>query len=116
MRTITTPLLASALSGGRRLALIDVTPEDEHARGRIPRSMNIPARSEDFAQRVAGSLPDRDLPVVVYCSGPKCNASSRAARRLAEAGFGQVYDYPGGFEEWRKTGNPVASSVPVCAS
>lgn len=112
MRTITTPLLASALSSRRAFALIDVMSEDEHARGHIPRAINVPASTRNFTAEVTQRLPHKKLPVVLYSEGPNCNASRKAAERLNGAGFDVVYDYTGGMEAWREQGNPVASSVP----
>jgi len=48
---------------------------------------------------------DRNEPHIVY--GTDRRDSGRAARRLHELGFRWVYDYAGGFAEWKAGGNPI---------
>lgn len=70
----------------------------------LPGAINIPP---DQVDRLAGTLlPDRDAPIVVYCSGT-CQNSEIAARRLEELGYGSVRVYLGGKEDWVEHGLPV---------
>ena len=49
---------------------------------------------------------DRNTMLVTYCWGSACNASTKAAARLAALGF-QVKEMIGGLEYWRLEGCPV---------
>ena len=70
----------------------------------LPGAINIPP---DQVDRLAATLlPDRDAPIVVYCSGT-CQNSEIAARRLEELGYGSVRVYLGGKEDWVEHGLPV---------
>jgi rhodanese-related sulfurtransferase len=70
----------------------------------LPGAINIPA---DQVDRLAPDLlPDRDLDIVVYCSGT-CSNSEIAAGRLRALGYGRVRVYAGGKEDWVEHGLPV---------
>jgi len=86
--------------------LLDVRTPGEYVKGHLARAVNIDWYGSDFDRRVAGL--DRTRPVFVYClSGSR---SSEAARRLAGAGFRQVYDLSGGIIAWRAAGLPQAAA------
>lgn len=66
--------------------------EQEH----IPGSYSIPLAEDDFVQRVANTVGDKQGKIVVYCANFARNVSSTAPGRLDQSGFGQLYDYQGG--------------------
>ena len=47
--------------------------------------MHVP--NAELAARAAEVAPDRDAEVVVYCWGPGCNGSTRAALTLTTLGY-----------------------------
>ena len=51
-------------------------------------------------------LPDRQAPIVVYCTGTG-TSSDAVARRLEELGYTAVAVYAGGKEDWVEHGLPV---------
>ena len=55
---------------------------------------------DDFVSTVDKVVADRTRAVVVYCANKECDASPKAAQKLEEAGFTQVFDYEGGTEDW----------------
>ena len=50
-----------------------------------------------------------DTLFVVYCWGPGCNGSSKAALKLARLGY-RVKEMIGGIEYWEREGLPLAMS------
>lgn len=54
-------------------------------------------------------IPDRGLPVVVYCSG-SCSSAEAVASRLEAVGYTDVAVYVGGKEDWVEHGLPVERS------
>ena len=40
--------------------------------------------------------------VVLYCSGPACDASARGAQMLVDGGFKTVLQYEGGLDAWNE--------------
>lgn len=94
--------LAADRAAGRAPVLIDVRDAAGWAQGRIPGAVHVP-RAE-LAARIGDIAPDRDADIVVYCWGPGCNGSTRAALALAELGYTAVKELIGGFEYWAREG------------
>jgi len=89
------------------LLLIDVLPRVSFDKQHIPESEHVSQYEEDFCEEVralAGSSAQR---LVVYCNSKSCNASARAADKLVNAGFENVFDLEGGVAEWRDAGYAV---------
>ncbi len=104
IKTITTDALKKLRKGAEGFVLIDVLPKEQFDRDHIPGARNVPLDSEDFValvgQKVSGG---RNRKVVLYCGGPDCDASSRAARLLVTGGFTNVFAYAGGMASWRES-------------
>ncbi|NDK33130.1 rhodanese-like domain-containing protein [Nesterenkonia haasae] len=99
--------LAAERAGGAGPVVIDVRSGESWRQGRIPQSVHIP--NAELASRAGDVLPDHDVPVVVYCWGPGCNGSTRAALTLATLGYTGVRELIGGFEYWAREGLAVVS-------
>lgn len=76
--------------------------EDKH----IPGSINVPI-DEDFEENINEKVPDKDEKIVVYCASFECQASTKAAQKLEELGYTNVYDYEGGVKDWEEAGNEL---------
>jgi rhodanese-related sulfurtransferase len=87
--------------------VVDARSAEAYAEGHIPGSISLPHRGITAAATAA--LP-RDRILVSYCWGPSCNASTKAAARLAGLGF-RVKELIGGIEYWRKEGYPVETGA-----
>lgn len=94
--------LAADRAAGRSPHVVDVRSHAGWAQGRIPGAVHVPGA--ELAERAADVLPDRDADVVVYCWGPGCNGSTRAALTLAQLGYTRVRELIGGFEYWAREG------------
>ncbi|MFI7145085.1 rhodanese-like domain-containing protein [Nonomuraea sp. NPDC050022] len=64
----------------------------------------------EVAERAPALLPDKDAPIVTYCTNPACNNSKAVARRLTSLGYTNVRRYVEGIEDWVAAGLPVESS------
>ncbi|MEU7748750.1 rhodanese-like domain-containing protein [Nonomuraea sp. NPDC049158] len=64
----------------------------------------------EVAERAPALLPDKDAPIVTYCTNPACNNSKAVARRLTALGYTNVRRYVEGIEDWVTAGLPVESS------
>ncbi|WP_280553438.1 rhodanese-like domain-containing protein [Halomonas sp. 25-S5] len=80
--------------------LLNVLPRDAFNKQHIRTSINMPVKDENFVDKVADVVGSKERKVVVYCANFDCDASPKAARKLEEAGFTQVYDYEGGTQDW----------------
>jgi rhodanese-related sulfurtransferase len=69
------------------------------------RGDNIAGSRRVPLDKVGSEVHDRNLPrnteIVVYCGGPKCRQSHKAAEKLVRLGYENVRAYPGGLEEWK---------------
>ena len=64
----------------RGFVLVDVRSSEAFAKGHLPGAVHIPYPS--LTSERLHSYPEHTL-FVVYCAGPHCNASTRAAARIA---------------------------------
>jgi len=80
----------------RGFVLLDVRGPEAFAKGHLPGAINI-RHPHLTAERLAEY--DLDTLFVVYCAGPHCNGSTRAAIRLARLGR-PVKEMIGGTTGW----------------
>ena len=93
------------LRGDSRAILIDVRSEGEMCLGHIKGAQFIPPRNVE--EEVATVVPEKDLPILVYCSsGPR---SLRAVERLRGMGYGKARSIAGGYDAWLKDGREVVN-------
>ena len=92
----------SAQRAGDDFVLVDVRGDDAWSQGRITGAIHMPYRQ--IADRAPREL-DRDVPVVVYCWSPGCNAGQKGALEFARLGY-QVREMIGGYEYWVREGQP----------
>jgi rhodanese-related sulfurtransferase len=90
-------------SGEHDFVVLDARSPQEFERGHVPGAVNIPHRQLDA--RSTARLP-KDRLIVTYCDGIGCNASTKAALKLAELGFA-VKEMLGGLDWWRRDGYSV---------
>jgi rhodanese-related sulfurtransferase len=80
--------------------LIDVRTPEEYADGHLDGARLMNYHDTDFSQNL--ETLDKTKPVMVYCA--LGGRSGKAARKLTELGFQQVYDLDGGITAWRAAG------------
>jgi rhodanese-related sulfurtransferase len=93
----------AAQKAGDAFALVDVRDDAPWRQGRISGAVHMPYR--EIAARAAAEL-DPDVPVVVYCWSPGCNAGAKGAVEFAALGY-QVREMIGGYEYWVREGQPT---------
>lgn len=111
MRRVDTEQLNQIRRQDHSVTVINVLSPEKYRERHIPDSENIPVSEPDFAKKVEAAVGGRERPVVVYCAGPACDASEKAASKLEQAGFREVYDYADGMEKWEEAGQRVQASV-----
>lgn len=97
----------AAIESGERFVLIDTRGDAAWLQGHIPQAIHLPAA--DIAERASG-LIDPGTPVVVYCWGPGCNGSTKAALQFSLLGY-EVREMIGGFEYWAREGLAVVNDA-----
>ena len=78
--------------------VVDVRTPEEYNEGAIESALNINFYDENFLDQFANY--NKDEPIFIYCrSGGR---SGKAAKKLSELGFKEVYDLQGGYLNWAK--------------
>ena len=93
----------AAQEARERFVLVDTRGDAAWAQGRVVGAVHLPTAR--IADRAPAEIPP-DLPIVVYCWGPGCNGSTRAALAFALLGY-RVREMIGGYEYWTREGYPV---------
>jgi thioredoxin len=89
--------------------ILDVRTPEEFESEHIDNAANVNWNSEDFAEKAASY--DKSKPVFVYClSGGR---SKKAAAKLNELGFTNVYELEGGIMKWNAEGLSKPSTAQV---
>lgn len=94
--------------GAADFVLLDVRGPDAFARGHVPGAVGLPHGK--MTERRMAAWPDDTL-FVVYCAGPHCNGTDKAALRLAGLDR-RVKVMIGGMTGWADEGFPVATETP----
>ncbi len=112
---ITAEEAVKAVGGGA--VLIDTRVASEYAEGHIKGALSVPyreksAKSVDFDaskdQFDLGKLPtNKEIFIVLYCNGPECWKSYKAANVAIKGGYSNVHWYRAGFPDWKAKGLPV---------
>lgn len=97
---------------GTVFVLVDSRGDQAWAHGRITGAVHLPTAQIAARARTEIAL---DVPVVVYCWGPGCNGSTRAALEFAKLGY-QVREMIGGYEYWVREGYPAEDDRGALAS
>ena len=97
---------ADLANGIANFVLLDVRSEAEYHEKHIAKAHSLP-HSRITANRMKDYAAGTNF--VVYCWGPGCNGSTKAALRLAQLGFA-VKEMIGGIEYWEREGFPVVQA------
>ena len=83
------------MDGLEKFVLLDARSEEEFSEGHIPGAIVIP--HEEILKRAEAELPEKDVPVFVYCRSGR--RSKIAAEALVSLGYSEVYEF-GGIIDW----------------
>lgn len=87
----------------QEILLVDVRTPNEYNQGRIANAKLINFRDADFAAQVANL--DKGKSVAVYCAAG--GRSTNAMKAFQDAGFKTIYNYRGGFGDWKQRGEEI---------
>lgn len=102
--------VAAARAAGEAIVIVDVRSAAAWDQGHLPGALHLP--TDQITDRLAELPPSADDPhIVVYCWGPGCNGSTKAAPLLAQAGYRDVREMIGGFEYWSREGLAIVTAA-----
>ncbi|WP_312540664.1 rhodanese-like domain-containing protein [Enterococcus sp.] len=84
--------------------VMDVRSEEDFNKRHIPGAISCP---NGMIKEPSSEIKSK---IVVYCWGPSCNGSTKAASRLLHKGY-NVKELIGGLEYWVKEGAPVEGNA-----
>jgi rhodanese-related sulfurtransferase len=102
------------VQGRTHVRIFEILPREYFERGHLPGAENLPLAGLDHAVRAL--VPNLDQPIVTYCSGPTCQNSHIAGRRLVELGYRNVRVFTGGKAAWRDAGLALETGTPAEAA
>lgn len=106
MKTLTTEQLTQKIKSNADFSLLNVTGEQYFQGEMIPGSGYIPV--ETLESVFTGAKISKDANIVVYCAGPTCSASHKAAEKLESLGYTNVERYEAGIAGWKEAGFKLA--------
>ena len=98
---------ADVQHGLDNFVILDVRSATDYAEKHICGALSLP-HSRITRKRMSEFRDDTLF--VVYCWGPGCNGSTKAALKLAQLGYA-VKEMIGGIEYWEREGYPLERSV-----
>lgn len=88
----------------RAVKVADVRNVSDYRAEHIKDAVSVPV--EDL-EKYAGQRLDKDEHIVIYGGRTEYLAAAEAARKLAMMGYKHVYDYSGGFDDYKRAGLPT---------
>ena len=108
MNTISRHEIHQRLVSKQETLLIEALPLKYFQESHLPQAINI--NHDEIEQLAPKFIPNKDTPIVVYCSNTACNNSTLAANKLERLGYQNVYKYAEGKQDWQDAGLPVERS------
>ncbi len=96
--------LQTLLASSPAPRLLHVLPENIFDAARLPGSVNACIYEISFREKVAGLLPGKSGPIVVYGAGAGSRDAAVAADLLRAEGYAEVGVYEEGLEGWKAAG------------
>jgi rhodanese-related sulfurtransferase len=107
VKSIEREALKARLEAGVPTVLVEALPEKYYDHAHLPGAVRL--NFDEVEARAASVLPDRGLPLVIYCASDTCQNSHKAAAALEALGYIDVAVYAGGKKDWIEAGLPIVS-------
>lgn len=85
-----------------KITIVDVRTPEEFEKGHVENAINIDWNGNNFATEIAKL--DKTKPIIIYCQSG--NRSGKAAAKMLNMGFENLYEMEGGMMKWRAANLP----------
>ncbi|MGV3696381.1 rhodanese-like domain-containing protein [Flavobacterium sp.] len=109
VQTVNADLYAEKLKSTKNPQLLDVRTPEEFNSEHIDNAVNVNWNGDDFAAKA--NAYDKSKPIFVYCKVG--GRSAKAAEKLAEMGFTEIYNLDGGIMKWKWKGSGSKPNVKI---
>ena len=106
MKTVSRREAKDLIEERKNLTIVETLGAEYFRKFHLPDARNVPFEN-GFDEQIQTVAPDKASPILVYCLDSDCESSAKAARRLVELGYSEVYDYEAGKVDWKEAGLPV---------
>lgn len=103
VKTIDCAAFEKFINANKKLQLIDVRTTIEYSESHLQNANNININDGNFEQEILKL--DKTKPILVYCKAG--GRSEKAANKLAELGFKEIYNLDGGILKWIEEKKPI---------
>lgn len=103
-KEISRTALKEKMDNNEDFVLVEALKAEDYRKMHLPGAINLPVDDESFSEKARKKIPHLDTTVVVYCWDKDCDASSKAAKKLEDLGYQNVFDYVEGKKDWRDAG------------
>ncbi|MGV8934520.1 MAG: rhodanese-like domain-containing protein [Gallionellaceae bacterium] len=104
-QTISRKSIKNALDSHEAITLVEALPERYFNDAHLPGAIQI--NHDEIDAKAASMLPDKSARIVLYCSNLSCTNSGKAALRLEQLGYTNVFKYAEGKQNWIEAGLPI---------
>lgn len=108
-QTITRSEIKAALDKQESITFVEALPEKYFNDAHLPNALQI--NHDEVDAKADLLLPNKSAKIVVYCSNTSCPNSGKAAARLTQLGYTNVYKYAEGKQDWIEAGLPIQKSA-----
>lgn len=88
------------------MVILDNRKSEDYAAGHIEGAIRLIDTDVD-AESLAKHTKAKNTPLLFYCNGVKCGRAAKAAEKAVQLGYGKVYYYALGMDEWNAQGLPL---------
>jgi rhodanese-related sulfurtransferase len=110
VQTISAQDLKFMWDRGEDFVLVNTLPREHFAATKVLAAVNVPEAENEFAARALEKVGSLDRTVVLYCANRDCDSSHRAAQKLLDANFEDVWVFEDGADGWREFANKAKGS------
>lgn len=104
VNTITLDEFKKMLSSEQNVVIVDVLDAEHYRKEHLKSAISIPL---DELRDKAPKILKKTNKIITYCGSFDCPASTKAAKVLMSLGYEHVFDYKGGFKEYKDAGLPL---------